>query len=64
MTASPQKNPGRFLAFIMLRAVATTIWFRRSTMPFFCGEYGAVNCRYTPIAAQCLVKSAEMNSPP
>jgi hypothetical protein len=50
--ASPQKYLGRFLAFIMLHAMATTIWFLLSTTPFCCGEYGAVSCRYTPVSAQ------------
>jgi hypothetical protein len=35
VTASPQNAPGRSFAFNMLRAVPTTVWFRRSTTPFF-----------------------------
>ena len=48
VTASPQNFAGMLLAFIMDRAMPTTIWFRRSTTPFYCGEYGAVWCRTTP----------------
>ena len=39
---------GMLLAFIMDRAMPTTVWFRRSTMPFCYGEYGVVWCRTTP----------------
>ena len=42
VTASPQNVAGMLLAFIMDRAMPTTVWFRRSTTPFCCGEYGAV----------------------
>ena len=47
-TASPQNLVGMHLAFIMDRAMPTTIWFHLSTTPFCCGEYGAVWCRTTP----------------
>ena len=36
-TASPQKHPGTPRARRMLLAIATTVWFRRSTTPFCCG---------------------------
>jgi hypothetical protein len=36
------------LAFIIDLAMPTTIWFCRSTMPFYCGEYGAVWWHTTP----------------
>jgi hypothetical protein len=42
MTTSPQNLPGMPLLFIMLRAMAITVWFLLSTTPFCCGEYGAV----------------------
>ena len=42
VTASPQNFAGFPLAFIMDQAMPTTVWFRRSTTPFCCGEYGAV----------------------
>jgi hypothetical protein len=45
VTASPQKKLGNFLAFIMDLAMPTTVWLRRSTTPFCCGEYGAVKYR-------------------
>ena len=48
VTASPQNSAGIFLAFIIYRAMPTTVWFRRSTMPFCCGEYDAVRCRTVP----------------
>ena len=48
VTASPQNLTGMPLAFIMDRAMLTTVWFRLSTMPLCCGEYGAVWCRTTP----------------
>ena len=48
VTASPQNLAGMPLAFIMDRAMPTTVWFRLSTMPFYCGEYGAVWCRTPP----------------
>jgi ABC-type phosphate/phosphonate transport system permease subunit len=36
------------LAFIMDRAMPTIVWFRLSTMPFCCGEYGTMWCHTTP----------------
>ena len=48
VTASPQNLAGMPLAFIIDRAMPTTVWFRRSTTPFCCGEYDAVWCRTTP----------------
>jgi hypothetical protein len=48
VTASPQNLIGVPLAFIMDRALLTTVWFRYSTMPFYCGEYSVVWCRTTP----------------
>ena len=48
VTASPQNLAGMPLAFIMDRAMPTTVWFRRSTTPFYCGEYGAMWCCPTP----------------
>jgi hypothetical protein len=48
VTASPQNLAGIPLAFIMDRAMPTTVWFRCSTTPFCCGEYGAVWCHTTP----------------
>jgi hypothetical protein len=38
VTASPQNTPGRCFAFNMHLVVPTTVWFRRSTTPFCCGE--------------------------
>ena len=46
--ASPQNLAGMPLAFIMDRSILTTVWFYRSTTPFYCGEYGVVWCRTTP----------------
>lgn len=43
VTASPQNRPGIPFAFIILLAVASTVWFRRSTTPFCWGVYGAVS---------------------
>ena len=48
VTTSPQNLTDMPLAFIMDRAMPTTVWFHCSTMPFCCGEYGAVWCRTTP----------------
>ena len=48
VTASPQNLAGMSLAFIIDRAMPTTVWFRLSTTPFYCGEYGAVWCCPTP----------------
>ena len=48
VTASPQNLAGMLLAFIMDRAMPTTVWFHCSTMPFCCGEYGAVWCAPHP----------------
>jgi hypothetical protein len=36
----------------MHRTMATTVWFRCSTTPFCCDEYGAVSCRSTLRSAQ------------
>ena len=47
-TASPQNLVGMPLAFIMDRAMSTSVWFRRSTTPFYCGEYSVVWWRTTP----------------
>src|SRR6185503_1908889 len=52
LTASPQNAVGIFLAFSMLLAMPTTVWFLLSTTPFCCGEYGAVRWRSTPCPAQ------------
>ena len=48
VTASPQSLAGMLLAFIMDRAMPTTVWFRRSTTPFCCSEYGVVWCHTKP----------------
>ena len=48
VTASPQNLAGMPLAFIMDRAMPTTVWFCRSTTPIYYGEYGAVWCCPTP----------------
>ena len=64
VTTSPQNLAGIPLAFIMDRAMSTTIWFCRSTTPFYCGEYSAVWCRTTPCSAQYAVNSTEVNSLP
>ena len=48
VTASPYNLAGMPLAFIMDRAMPTTVWFRLSTTSFCCGEYGAVWCCTTP----------------
>ena len=45
-TASPHNSVGMYFAFIMLRTMPTTAWFRRPTTPFCCGEvahHAAVN---------------------
>jgi len=52
LTASPQNAAGIFLAFSMLLAMPTTIWFLLSITSFYCGEYGAVRWRSTPCPAQ------------
>jgi hypothetical protein len=39
-----QKYPGKCFPFNMQCAIDTTLWFRHSTTPFCCGEYGAVSC--------------------
>ena len=52
LTASPQNAVGIFLAFNMLLAMPTTVWFLLSTTPFCCGEYGAVRWCSTPYPAQ------------
>jgi hypothetical protein len=51
-------------AFIMLRAMLTTVWFRCSMTPFCYGEYGVVKWRATPRLTQYSVNSTEVNSPP
>jgi hypothetical protein len=51
LTASPQNSVGMPFAFIVLRAMST-VWFRRSTTPFCCGEYGAVWWRTTPLCGE------------
>ena len=48
VTAFPQNLAGMPLAFIIDRAMPTTVWFHRFTTPFCCGEYGAVWCCSTP----------------
>jgi hypothetical protein len=52
LTASPQNSAGIPLAFIIDLAMSTTVWFRRSTTPFCCGEYGTVWWHTTPSSAQ------------
>jgi len=64
LTASPQKYPGRAFALSIQRAMATMLWLRRSTIPFCCGEYGAVSWRCTPRLAQYSPNYTEVNSPP
>jgi hypothetical protein len=64
VTASPQNQPGNPFSFSMLLAAPTTIALRRLTKPFCCGEYGAVNCRWTPSYTQYLTNCFEVNSPP
>ena len=63
-TASPQKWLGTPHACRMLLAVATTVWFRRSTTPFCCGVYGAECWRCIPCPAQYSPNVTEVNSPP
>ena len=46
--ASPQNLVGMLLAFIMDRAMLTTVWLRLSTTPFCYGVYNAVWWRTTP----------------
>ena len=48
VSASQQNLAGIPLAFIMDRAMPTTVWFCLSITPFCCGEYGAVWCHTTP----------------
>ena len=48
VTASPQNLAGMLLAFIKDQAMPITIWFCRSTMLFYYGEYSVVWCRTTP----------------
>jgi hypothetical protein len=45
-------------------AMPTTVWLRRSTTPFCCGEYGAVKCRSTPVLEKWAASSFDVNSPP
>jgi hypothetical protein len=64
MTPSTQNQPGKSLAFNMLRVVPTTIEFLLLTPPFCCGEYGTINWWNTPSIAQFSTKVFELNSPP
>jgi hypothetical protein len=64
LTASPQNAADIFLLFSVLLAMPTMVWFRRSTMPFCCGEYGAVRWPTTPLLARYVVNSTDVNSPP
>jgi hypothetical protein len=48
ITASPQNSTDIFLAFIIDLTMPTTVWFHRSTTPFYYSVYGAVWWRTTP----------------
>ena len=42
----------------------TTVWFCRSTTPFYYGEYGVVWWHTTPCSGQYSANSIEVNLPP
>jgi hypothetical protein len=41
-----------------------TVWLCCSTIPFYCGVYGVINCRRTPCSTQCLMNWVGVNLPP
>ena len=63
-TASPHRWSGKDTCFNRLLVISKRVLFLLSTIPFCCGEYGAVKCLTIPDLSQNSLNSVDVNSPP